>query len=88
MPSSPSPATYKRTLQRFFYKGISLQPQDALAEGKLAWGRNIRTYMDGAIEVRYGLDELTVAGIGTGPVHTIARLNDPSAAGAASRPAR
>lgn len=82
MPSSPSPTTFKRTLQRFFYKGISLQPQDALAEGKLAWARNIRSYMDGTIEVRYGLDELTVAGIGTGPVHTIARLNDPSAAGA------
>ncbi len=84
MPNSPSPTSYKRTLQRFFYKGISLQPQDALAEGKLAWGRNIRSYMDGTIEVRYGLNELTVAGIGTGPVHTIARLNDPSAAGVAS----
>jgi hypothetical protein len=83
MPNSPSPTEYKRTLQRFFYKGISLQPQDALAEGKLAWARNIRSYMDGTIEVRYGLDELTAASIGTGRVHTIARLNDPSAAGVA-----
>ena len=81
MPSSPSPTEYKRTLQRFFYKGISLQPQDALAEGKLAWARNIRSYMDGTVEVRYGIDELTSAAVGTGPVHTIARLNDPSSAG-------
>lgn len=83
MPSSASPNEYKRTLQRFFYTGISLQPQDALAEGKMAWARNMRSYMDGTMEVRYGIDELTAAGIGTGPVHTIARLNDPSAAGVA-----
>lgn len=88
MPSSASPNEYKRTLQRFFYTGISLQPQDALAEGKMSWARNMRSYMDGTMEVRYGIDELTVAGIGTGPVHTIARLNDPSAAGVADPVAR
>jgi hypothetical protein len=36
MPSSPGPTDYQRILQRFFFRGMSLLPQDALPEGKHA----------------------------------------------------
>lgn len=75
MPSSPGPTDFKRTLQRFFYKGISLLPQDALPEGKVAWARNVRSYQDGTITPRYGLDQLTDDAFDD-PIHSIFRLND------------
>lgn len=82
MPSSPAPPDYKRTLQRFFYRGLSLLPQDALPEGKSAFSRNIRAYQDGTFEPRYGLDQLTAGPVDNAsplnPIHSIFRLNDPT----------
>lgn len=86
MPNSPSPPDYKRTLQRFYYRGFCLQPQDSLPENTAAWVRNCRTYQDGTIEPRYGLDLLTDAAFAD-PPHSIFRLNDttPFAGGADAR---
>jgi hypothetical protein len=75
MPNSPSPPDYKRTLQRFYYRGFCLQPQDSLPENTAAWLRNMRTYQDGTVEPRYGLDLLTDAAFAAAP-HSIFRLND------------
>src|SRR4051812_35827229 len=75
MPSSPSPHDYSRSPSRFFYRGISLSPQDAIPEGKAAYALNIRSRQDGQVEPRYGLTLLTSAPL-TGPVHSLFRLND------------
>src|SRR4249920_1611171 len=78
MPSSPGPTDYKRSLRRFFYRGISLMPQDALPEGKAAWAINVRSHEEGTIEPRYGEVKLTDAAL-PGPIHSLFRLNDSSA---------
>ncbi len=75
MPSSPGPNEYKRTLQRFFYRGISLVPQDALPEGKAAFALNIRSHEEGTWEPRYG-QTLAADTVLPGPIHSIFRLND------------
>jgi len=78
MPSSPGPTDYKRKLFRFFYKGISLMPQDALSEGKNAWALNVRSHEEGTIEPRYGDIKLTDVAL-PGLIHSLFRLNDSSA---------
>lgn len=89
MPSSGPPSPYQRTPQRFFYKGISLMPQDALQGGKHSWALNIRSHEEGTIEVRYGQDLLSsVAPLAGGQsIHSIFRLTDttPFTAGVPSR---
>lgn len=87
MPSSPGPSEYKRQAARFFYKGISLMPQDALPAGKLAYCANIRSYEEGTIEVRYGLDPFLTSAFAS-PIHTLARLNDTTPFGVADPAAR
>lgn len=77
MPSSPSFTDYQRQTRRFFYRGISLQPQDALAEGKLAFALNIRSYEEGTLTIRDGLDLLTNDPL-PDPAHSLFRLNDAS----------
>ena len=75
MPSSPSFHDYTRTLQRFFYRGICLLPQDALPEGKVAWAKNVRSYMDGTVGPRYGINLILDTPFAS-PIHSIFRLND------------
>ena len=76
MPSSPGPTDYKRTLQRFFYRGMQLLPQDALAEGKHAYAKNVRGYMNGTVGPRYGLNQLTDDPPPFTNAHSLFRLND------------
>lgn len=68
---------YTRLPQRFFYRGISLGPADALGEGKLPYASNIRSYQDGTIGPRDGLTVITNPALGAA-IHSIARLNDPT----------
>lgn len=75
MPSSPSFHDYTRNLRRFFYTGISLQPQDALGDGKAAFSQNIRSYMNGTVTVRNGLALRTETPLGAS-IDSIFRLND------------
>ncbi len=77
MPSSPSPGQFTRTPQRFFYRGIQLVPQDALGEGKVAYVKNMRSYQEGTLTPRYGLEQLTDSAL-PGPIHSVFRLNDTS----------
>lgn len=77
MPSSPGPPDYKRVPQRFFYRGISLLPQDALPDGKHAYALNIRSHQEGTFEPRYGQSLVTDAAL-PAPVHSLFRLNDPT----------
>lgn len=82
MPSSPSPKDFTRTPQRFFYRGLQLTPQDALGEGKVAYIRNMRSYMEGTLTPRYGLEQLTSSPV-PDPIHSVFRLNDTSLYGVA-----
>lgn len=82
MPSSPGPNDYTRRNRRFFYRGIQLLPQDALAEGKAAFAENIRSYQEGTVTPRYGMVQ-EVASVGD-PIHTLIRLNDTTPFGSAS----
>ena len=66
---------YTRRPQRFFYKGVSLLPQDALPEGKAAFAQNIRSYQEGTVTPRYGLTLQSSAPLGA-PIHSLFRLND------------
>lgn len=83
-------ADYTRTPQRFFYRGISLLPQDALPDGKVAYAQNIRSYQEGTITPRWGLvNQAAGGGCGGGgsfpsAVHSLFRLNDTSVFGASS----
>jgi hypothetical protein len=83
MPSSPGPPAYQRRPRRFVYRGISLLPQDALAEGKAAFAENVRAYQEGTVEPRYGLVAVTDTPL-AGPVHSLFRLNDPTPGAAAA----
>lgn len=74
MPSSGPPGEYIRRPRRFAYAGLSLQPQDALADGKVTYIRNMRSYMPGTLTVRFGTAPV-VTGL-AGAVHSLARLND------------
>lgn len=76
-------ADYSRTPEQFFYRGLSLVPQDALAQGKVALAVNIRSYQEGTITVRWGLTEES-SGAMPGPVHSLFRLNDTSLFGGGS----
>lgn len=75
MPSSPGPTDYKRSGQRFIYRGISLLPQDMLADGKANFSLNIRSHQEGTVEPRYGEIKLTASAL-PGPIHSLFRLND------------
>lgn len=75
MPSSPTFTDYNRQPERFFYRGISLLPQDALPEGKSAFALNIRSYQEGTITVRQGWSAISSSDLGD-PVHSLFRLND------------
>src|SRR3990172_9256827 len=68
-------ADYTRQTERFTYRGISLQPQDALPEGKVAYAQNIRSLSEGTVTPRYGLSQVNNSPLG-GAVHSIFRLND------------
>jgi hypothetical protein len=85
MPSSPTFRDYERKAQRFFYRGVSLLPQDALGPGKVAQAQNIRSRVEGEITVRDGLKQITSNTL-DGPANTLMRLNDPAqlAGGAAA----
>ena len=73
-------ANYTRAPQRFFYRGIALLPADALPQGKVAFGQNIRSYQEGVIMPRWGTQRQTSVALGTpDPVHSLFRLNDTSA---------
>ena len=82
MPSSGAPHDYVRRPRRFFYTGLSLTPQDALPDGKVAYIRNMRSYQEGTLTVRDGTQPL-VTGLG-GAIHTLVRLNDSTPAASAS----
>ena len=86
MPSSPTFHDYTRKGQRWFYRGISLLPQDALGEGKVALAQNIRSRVEGEITVRDALVQVTTGAL-DGPANTLMRLNDPAllAGGASAR---
>lgn len=75
MPSSGPPNEYTRQPIRFFYRGMSLLPQDALGEGKNAFAVNIRSHIDGTFEPRYGQILVSNAPLGSA-IHSILRLND------------
>jgi len=68
---------YSRQIERFFYRGMVLQPQDAIPEGKIGYGQNIRSYQDGTISIRFGLVEDTYGPLAVDvPIHSIFRLSD------------
>lgn len=78
MPSSPAPTEYQRgPLQRFFYRGFSLSPQDALGEGKVARAENVRSRQEGEVTIRDGLVRLTSSAL-DGAANSLFRLNDPA----------
>ena len=85
MPSSGPPTDYLRRPRRFAYAGLSLQPQDALADGKVAYIRNMRSYLPGTLTVRDGTTALVTGA--AAPLHSLFRLNDatPFASTAAAR---
>ncbi len=87
MPSSPGPHAFTRTPERFVYRGISLLPQDMLGPGKLAFCLNIRSYQEGTITPRYGLERLSVTPLAA-PIHSLFRLNDTTLFAAAGADAR
>lgn len=78
MPSSPGPNEYKRQGRRFTNRGMSILPQDALADGKYPFLLNVRSHEEGTIEPRYGEIKLTNVAL-PGPIHSLFRLNDSSA---------
>jgi len=81
MPSSPGPNDYKRRPQRFFHKGISLLPQDAINDsGKSAWAINIRSYMPGTWTPRIGTSR-AAASAAPAAIHSIFRMDDPTPLG-------
>lgn len=80
-------ADYTRVPLRFFYRGISLLPQDALPEGKAPFAQNVRSYQEGVIMPRFGLTRQTLVAL-PNPVHSLFRLNDTSAYADIGAPAR
>lgn len=65
---------------RFFLRGMSLKPQDALEPDEVGYIRNMRSYQRGTIEPRYGLTKISTGSL-SGPVHSLYRLNDPDGFG-------
>lgn len=76
-------ADYSRTPEQFFYRGISLTPQDALPPGKVALSQNVRSYQEGTITTRWGVTKQS-SGAMSAPVHSLFRLNDTSLFGGGS----
>lgn len=72
--------------QRFFVRGMALIPQDALKPDEVGYIRNMRTYQNGTLEPRFGLDVVTSAPI-PDAIHSLFRIDDWSSlgAGASSR---
>ncbi len=73
-------ADYTREPQRFFYNGVSLVPEDALAQGKVSFAQNMRSYEDGTLTPRWGSTRQSSSPLGS-PVHSLFRLTDTSQAG-------
>lgn len=69
-------ADYQKDTLRFFFTGLSVLPPDAMPPGKLPYVLNVRSYADGRLRPREGLTSV-VSTLGA-PVHTLARLNDPT----------
>ena len=69
---------YERFSIPFNHRGVDIaHPVDRLAEGRFPYAKNIRAYIDGAMQSRPGLVSLFT--IATQPsIHTISRLNDPT----------
>lgn len=88
MPSSPGPNDYKRRPQRFFHKGISLLPQDAINDsGKSAWAFNIRSYMPGTWTPRIGTSRAAETPA-PAAIHSIFRMDDPTPLGVGNEATR
>lgn len=69
-------AEFQKATERFFFTGISCFPPDALPQGKFPYVRNIRTYSEGEMRAREGF---VLTQTVTGEVHSLGRLNDPTA---------
>lgn len=69
-------ADYQRAPQRFFYEGVSLLPEDALPQNKVAYALNVRSYEPGTVQPRFGLVRQMDNGPLAGAIHSIFRLND------------
>lgn len=76
MPSSSGPPQYTRRPRRFFFRGMSLLPQDALGAGKVAYAHNVRAYQEGTVGPRVGWIRQIDNGPLAGPVHSLFRVND------------
>lgn len=76
-------ADYTRSPQRFFYKGVSLLPEDALPQGKMSNAKNIRSYQEGTLTTRWGSTRESSNTLPTS-VHSLFRLNDTSLFGGAT----
>lgn len=68
---------FGRHLHRFPNPGISLLPSDAMPLTRLPYLLNMRSYLPGTIQPRFGLQYATGTPFLAG-VHTLARLNDPT----------
>jgi hypothetical protein len=60
--------------QRFFIRGLQLVPMDAVKPDHVGYLRNIRSYQEGTIQPRYGLNRLSAGA--DAPAHSPMRLND------------
>jgi hypothetical protein len=69
---------YNRDTQRFDFIGIDLnRPVDSVKPSKMPYARNCRSFVAGRLECRDGLTLALTGEQGTGPAHSIRRLNDP-----------
>lgn len=69
-------ADYQRAIQRFYYEGVSLLPEDALPPNKVSYALNVRSYEPGTLGPRYGLIRQIDNGPLPGAVNSLFRLND------------
>src|SRR5678810_1500621 len=78
--------TTKRAVQ-FLNGGLQIsRPVNRLADGKFLRLVNVRSYLDGLIQSRFGQIAITPAAIADTPIHTLRALHDsvPGAAQTAS----
>lgn len=73
--------SFQRIVRKFVAAGMHLSsPVDAVPEGKIVYGKNVRGYLTSPLQGRPGLTKLWPLPVGTGLCHSIRRLNDDSVA--------
>lgn len=73
---------FQKFSTQFMSKGLNLnRPVDLLVSGQNEYWypilKNVREYLDGRLEQRYGLTVINASALGNTNIHTLKRLNDP-----------